>query len=296
MDLTKKKWQWAMLIFLAFIWGTSFILMKKGLQSYTNSQVASFRVFFTFIFFIPIFIPRIKKINKSNIKSLLIVGVIGNAIPAFLFTKAQTQIDSSLAGILNSLTPLFTLLIGLILYKSHVKLINIIGLILGFLGAVGLIYKGNPGGFEPQTGWYAMLIVVATFCYGISVNEIKYKLHDLDGMSIAALSFMFVGPFAGLNLLFTDLSTSFAHPQSMESLGYIVLLSLFSSVIAVVLFNILIKYTTAIFAASVTYIIPIFAILWGIFDGEKVTIMEISWILVILIGIYLVNKKKLVEI
>ncbi len=296
MDLTKKKWQWAMLIFLAFIWGTSFILMKKGLQSYTNSQVASFRIFFTFIFFIPIFIPRIKKINKSNLKSLLIVGVIGNAIPAFLFTKAQTQIDSSLAGILNSLTPLFTLLIGLILYKSHVKLINIIGLILGFLGAVGLIYKGNPGGFEPQTGWYATLIVVATFFYGISVNEIKHKLHDLDGISIAALSFMFVGPFAGLNLLFTDLSSSFAHPQSLENLGYIVLLSFFSSVIAVVLFNILIKYTTAIFAASVTYIIPIFAILWGIFDGEKVTIMEISWILVILIGVYLVNKKKLVEI
>ena len=296
MDLTKKKWQWAMLIFLAFIWGTSFILMKKGLQSYTNSQVASFRIFFTFIFFIPIFIPRIKKINKSNLKSLLIVGVIGNAIPAFLFTKAQTQIDSSLAGILNSLTPLFTLLIGLMLYKSHVKLINIIGLILGFLGAVGLIYKGNPEGFEPQTGWYATLIVVATFFYGISVNEIKHKLHDLDGMSIAALSFMFVGPFAGLNLLFTDLSTSFAHPQSLENLGFIVLLSFFSSVIAVVLFNILIKYTTAIFAASVTYIIPIFAILWGVFDGEKVTIEEILWILVILIGIYLVNKKKLVDI
>ena len=296
MDLTKKKWQWAMLIFLAFIWGTSFILMKKGLQSFTNSQVASFRILFTFIFFIPVFIPRIKKINKNNLKSLLIVGIIGNAIPAFLFTKAQTKIDSSLAGVLNSLTPLFTLLIGLILYKSHVKLINIIGLILGFLGAVGLIYKGNSGGFELQTGWYSSFIIIATFCYGISVNEIKHKLHDLDGLSIASLSFMFVGPIAGINLLFTDLAGSFSHPQALTNMGYIVLLAVFSSVVAVVLFNILIKYTTAIFASSVTYIIPIFAIFWGIFDGEKVRIEEFLWMSVILIGVYLVNKKKLVEI
>ncbi|MDX2444392.1 MAG: DMT family transporter [Bacteroidales bacterium] len=296
MDLTKKKWQWAMLLFLAFIWGTSFILMKKGLQSYTNSQVASFRILFTFIFFIPVFIPRIKKINKGNIKSLLIVGVIGNTIPAFLFTKAQTHIDSSLAGVLNSLTPLFTLLIGLILYKNHVKIINILGLILGFFGAVGLIYKGNPGGFEPQTGWYSSLILIATFCYGISVNEIKNKLHDLDGLSIASLSFMFVGPFAGINLLFSDLSGAFSQPHALANLGYIVLLSLFSSVVAVVLFNILIKYTTAIYAASVTYIIPIFAIFWGVFDGEKVSFQEILWMLVILIGVYLVNKKKLVKI
>lgn len=270
--------------------------MKKGLQSYTNSQVASFRILFTFIFFIPVFIPRIKKINKGNIKSLLIVGVIGNTIPAFLFTKAQTHIDSSLAGVLNSLTPLFTLLIGIVLYKNHVKIINILGLILGFFGAVGLIYKGSPGGFEPQTAWYSSLILIATLCYGISVNEIKNKLHDLDGLSIASLSFMFVGPFAGINLLFSDLSGAFSQPHALANLGYIVLLSLFSSVVAVVLFNILIKYTTAIYAASVTYIIPIFAIFWGVFDGEKVSFQEILWMLVILIGVYLVNKKKLVEI
>ncbi len=226
----------------------------------------------------------------------MIVGIIGNAIPAFLFTKAQTRIDSSLAGILNSLAPLFTLIIGLLFYKSHVKFINIIGLFLGFIGAVGLIYKGGPGGFNMSNGGYALFVVAATICYGLTINEIKFNLKNLDGVSIAALSFLFIGPFAGINLLFTDLKGSFSQPEAMESFGYILILSLFGSVFAVVLFNILIKYTTPIFASSVTYIIPVFAIFWGIFDGEKIIIEDILWILVILIGISLVNKKKLIDV
>lgn len=296
MNLGKKRWQWALLLFLAFIWGTSFILMKKGLESYTNNQVASFRIFFTFLFFIPFVFRSIRKINKKNILSLIIVGVIGNGIPAYLFTKAQTQIDSSLAGILNSLTPLFTLIIGLAFYKSHVKLVNILGLVLGFLGAVGLIFQDSIIGFEIKTSGYAFFVVAATLCYGVSVNEIKYKLADLDALSIASLSFMIIGPFGGLNLIFSDLQSSFATPNAIQNLVFIVILSLFSSVIAVVLFNVLIKYTTAIFASSVTYIIPVFAMLWGVFDGENILFTEILWILVILIGISLVNKKKLINV
>ena len=296
MDLRKKQWQWAILFIIALTWGTSFILMKRGLMSFSNNQVASLRIFLTFLFFIPLIIPRIKKINKANLKSLLIVGIIGNAIPAFLFAKAQTRIDSSLAGILNSLVPLFTLIIGLVFYKSHVKFINIIGLFLGFLGAVGLIYKGGQGEFNITSAGYALFVVAATICYGLTINEIKFNLKDLDGVSIAALSFLFIGPFAGINLLFTDLKGSFSQPEAMESLGYIVILSLFGSVFAVILFNLLIKYTTAIFASSVTYIIPVFAIFWGIFDGEKIIMEDILWILVILIGISLVNKKKLIDV
>lgn len=296
MDLNKKRWQWALLFLLALIWGSSFILMKKGLESYTNNQVASFRIFFTFLFFAPFVFKRIKKINKKNILSLIIVGVIGNGIPAYLFTKAQTQIDSSMAGILNSLTPLFTLIIGLIFYKSHVKLVNILGLVLGFLGAVGLIFQGSTAGFEIKTSGYAFFVVAATLCYGVSVNEIKHKLADLDALSIASISFLIIGPFGGISLLFSDLQSSFATPNALQNLVFIVILSLFSSVFAVVLFNVLIKYTTAIYASSVTYIIPVFALLWGFFDGENILLNEVLWILVILIGVYLVNKKKLIDI
>ena len=295
MDLTKKRLQWVVLIFLSFIWGTSFILMKKGLESYTNHQVAAFRLLFSFIIFMPVFIPRIRKINKNNLKSLLIVGFIGNGIPAFLFTKAQTQIDSSIAGILNSLTPLFTLLIGLMFYRSQVLFINIIGILLGLLGALGLVYRGSED-LLSSTNWYALYAILATLCYGISVNEIKHKLHDLDGLTIACLGFFFVGPWAGLSLLFTDFSYALSTPDYLQNLGFIALLALFSSVIAIAIFNMLIKYTTAIFAASVTYIIPIFAIFWGVFDGEKITLDQFLWVAIILVGVYLVNKKKLVTI
>ncbi len=295
MDLTKKSWQWVILIFLSFIWGTSFILMKKGLASYTNHQVGAFRLFFAFLFYIPIAVTRLRLITKKNLKSLLIVGFIGNGLPAFLFTKAQTQIDSAIAGILNSLTPLFTLLIGLILYRSQVKLINIVGIFLGLFGAIGLVYKG-PGELIYRTNWYAIFIVVATLCYGISVNEIKYKLHDMDGVTIASLGFFLVGPFAGLSLLFTDFSHALSTPDYLQNLGFIAILALFSSAVAIAIFNILIKHTTAIFATSVTYITPIFAIFWGIFDGEKITLDQFLWVAIILVGVYLVNKQKLVTV
>jgi len=296
MDLTKKRWQWALLILLALIWGTSFILMKKGLESFTNNQVASFRLFFTFLLFIPFLVRRIKLISKKNLWPLLIVGFIGNGLPAFLFTKAQTQIDSSMAGILNSLTPLFVLIIGVFFFRTHVKLVNILGLVLGFMGAVGLIYNGNPILSGTHANGYTLFVIAATLCYGISVNVIKFKLAEVDGLSIAAIAFMFIGPFGGINLIFSDLKSSFASPNALENLGYIFILSLFSSMIAVALFNILIKYTTAIFASSVTYIIPIFAVLWGLFDGEKIGFDKVLWIFVILIGVYLVNKQKMINL
>jgi drug/metabolite transporter (DMT)-like permease len=295
MDLTKKSWQWVILLFLSFVWGTSFILMKKGLESYTHHQVGAFRLFFAFLIFLPVSIPRLRRINRKNLKSLLIVGFIGNGLPAFLFTKAQTQIDSAIAGILNSLTPLFTLLIGLIFYRSKVMIINIVGIFLGLMGAIGLVYRGSSDLFN-QANWFAIFIVIATLCYGISVNEIKYMLQDMDGVTIACLGFFLVGPFAGLSLLFTDFSHAVSTPDYLQNLGFIAILALFSSAVAIAVFNILIKYTTTIFATSVTYITPIFAIFWGIFDGEKITLDQLLWVAIILVGVYLVNKQKLVTI
>ena len=295
MDLTKKRWQWALLLLLSMIWGSSFILMKKGLRAFDDNQVAAFRIVISFLVLLPVLIPRFRLIRRKHIKSLLIVGIIGNFLPAFLFTRAQTRIDSSLAGILNSLTPLFALLIGLLFYRSRVLLVNVLGIFLGLAGAIGMIYDNSQDLFH-QTNIYGLFVVAATICYGISVNEIKHKLADLDGITIAAAAFFIIGPLALGILAFSDLRTSFNHPQAWSSLGYVSILAVFSSAIAVVLFNVLIKYTTAIFAASVTYIIPIFAIIWGVADGESLSLQQLLWMLVILIGVYLVNKEKLIKI
>jgi drug/metabolite transporter (DMT)-like permease len=288
-ELENKAWQWAILLILSLIWGTSFILMKRGLESYSHSQVAAFRIFFSFVFMLPITIRNIKVISRENIGSLAIVGIIGFAIPAFLFTKAQTRIDSSLAGMLNSLTPLFTLLVGILFYRSRTRWVNIAGLVLGLVGAVGLMWNGDMTILKGINA-FALFIVAATICYGINVNEIKFKLVNLSSLEITSLAFLFTGPIAGIYLLFTDFAPVSKTPDYLLNLAYIALLALFSSVIAVLIFNHLIKFTTTLFATSVTYIIPLFAIMWGVIDGESIRLMQLVWITIIFLGVYLVNK------
>ncbi len=291
-NLNNKAWQWITLVFLSLIWGSSFILMKKGLRSYSHDQVAALRIFISFLAFLPFGIKNLKKVSKENIYSLLIVGFIGSTIPAFLFTKAQTNIDSALAGILNSITPLFTLIIGLIFYKSTAKLINAVGIFLGLIGALGLIiHTSSDSNILGNVNYYGLYVELATICYGINVNQVKYKIKGLNGLELTSMAFMFVGPFAGIYLLFTDFSFALSTNDYMLNLGYIAILAVIGTVMALVIFNTLIQYTSALFGASVTYIIPIFAIAWGIFDGEKITIIQFLWIGLILTGVYLVNKR-----
>lgn len=288
-DLSKKSWQLATLLFISLLWGSSFILMKKGLQSYNNIQVASFRILFAYLILLPISIKNLKKVTKQNITSILIVGFIGTAIPAVLFTTAQVHIPSALAGMLNSLTPFFTLVIGLLIYRSKFKWMNIVGVIIGFVGALGLLGVQTSQIFR-GFNIYAIPIIIATMCYGINVNEIKTKLRHLTSFEITSLAFFFIGPVSLVSLFFSDFSGVFGSEGYLLNLFYIFILSLFGSVIALLIFNVLIKYTTSVFASSVTYIIPIFAIMWGILDKEVITLQQFLFIGVILFGVYLVNK------
>ncbi len=289
-DLSNKAWQWFTLMLLALIWGSSFIFMKRGLESFTDAQVAAFRVFISFLFFLPLAYKRRKYLKKKNLKSLLLVGFIGNGIPAFLFTKAQTQVSSSLAGMLNTLVPLFALIVGYIFYKVQVKKLNVLGVFIGLIGAVGLIVMSSEGAFS-ASAYYSLFIVLATICYSISVNEIKEKLAELDGVSIMSFAFMFIGPWAGIYLLFSDYTYTLSTPNYIHNFTYVFFLALLSSVIANIIFNYLIKHTTALFATSVTYLIPAVAILLGALDGESIRFGQLLFIAVILAGVSLVNKK-----
>lgn len=289
--LHRKFWQWALLIFLAFLWGTSPILVKRGLESFSFTQVAAMRIFIAFIVSIPLIIRRRKYFRVEYLPSLFIVGFLGTALPAFLFTKAQTEITSALAGMLNSLVPFFALIIGLILYNDRTKWHNIIGVLIGLVGAIGLILKDANMAVFQGNNWYGLLIVAATICYALNANEIRHNLRWLDGITIAVFGFMLVGPFAGIFLLFTDFSQAVATPDFGINLLYVIILAVFSSVVAVVGHTFLIQYTSTLFATSTSYVIPVFAILWGIYDGETITLLQIVWISVILFGIYLVNKQ-----
>jgi drug/metabolite transporter (DMT)-like permease len=204
---------------------------------------------------------------------------------------AQTQVSSSMAGVLNALTPLFALVVGLFLYKVKFIWPNILGIILGLIGAASLIIIGSGFNFEAKN-LYPLLIILATLCYAFNVNITKEEVADLDGVTIIAIAFIFIGPFAGIYLLNCDFSKALNSPYIVQSFSSIFLLALLGSVIATILFNYLIKYTTALFASTVTYIIPVVAIFWGLLDGETIMVAQSFSIVVILLGVYLVNKKK----
>lgn len=279
---------------LAVTWGSSFILIKRALEYFTPQEVGALRIVITFLFFIPFAIVHFKTIKKKHILYLAIVGIIGSTIPAFLFAYAETGIDSSLAGILNSLTPLFTFIISFSFFKYRAKWFNVIGLIIAFTGAMGLItYSGE--GHVAFNFKYASYIILAAICYAINVNVIKYKLSDLKNISVATFGFILAGiPTTVYLYVYTPfLHSVTSQAQILTGMGYLALLSILGTAIALIAFYYLIKISSTVFSSSVTYLIPIVAVLWGIFDGEVFKASYMIWITFILSGIYLVNTNSL---
>jgi drug/metabolite transporter (DMT)-like permease len=265
--------------------------MKRGLEVYNHTVVAALRISISFIVLIPFAISHLKKIEKRYWKYLVASGFLGNGIPAFLFTFAQTEISSSLSGMLNSLTPIFALVAGVLLFKQSAKAAQIIGVLVGLTGATGLILS-NGLDVNGSNLSYSFLIVLATICYALSVNIIKIHLKEINSTAITALAFLCIGPFTIGYLFTTDfIAISQSSPFALDAILYIVLLAIFGTAISVILFNMLIKKTTTLFASSVTYLIPIFAIMWGVIDGEALNWKHFLNIIIVLFGIYFINKK-----
>ncbi|PDH48997.1 MAG: hypothetical protein CND37_02625 [Bacteroidetes bacterium MED-G20] len=295
MDLSKKINQIFTLCILGLIWGSSFILMKRGLQSYPPIEITLYRIFIVFLVFAPIGIKDFFKIQKKTGLILLLSAIIGSVIPYFLFIKAQTKIDSSLNGILNSITPLFTLVFGVILFKQKTNLKAISGVLLGLIGASGLIILSN-GTNNSLSGdyYYAILPVIGSACYALNINLIKNYLHEIPALKITSWSFIFIGPIAGIILLFyTDFTTHLIYNDvNYLNFLFINILGILGSGFAFWVFNLLIKETSSVFASSVTYLIPIVAIFWGVVDGEIFGILQGLLCLVIFCGIYMIKSKK----
>ena len=287
--MEKSVRNYILLICLALIWGSSFILMKRGLVIYTDTQVAALRLFIAFLSLTPFLLKAVRVIKKKHIFPVLIMAFFGNGIPAFLFAKAQTQLDSSIVGILNSLVPLFTLLLGVYFFKYRPSTINIIGVIIGFIGATILALSTINEGIS--LNGYVLLVVIATAMYAISINVIKKYLYDLDAVSITSIAFLVIGPLSALYIFNTDFLMIASTNEGSVALVYIFILAVIGTSLAVVIFNKLVSDSSAVFASSVTYLIPIVAIFWGVMDGEDVTLAHLFSVVIILIGVYLVNRK-----
>lgn len=284
---------WSILLSLMLVWGSSFILIKKSLIYFDAIEVGVLRITITFLFLLPFALIKLSKIDKKHRKYLIISGIIGSLIPSFLFAIAQTGISSSLAGILNSLTPLFTLFLGLLFFKFRAKWYNIIGVFIGLIGAVGLIYiSSGSQGFVFNIK-FASLVIIASICYGFNVNFIKLYLKQLDSLTITAFTFFYIGiPSFIYVVAFSDIPNKLINEtNSLSGLGYVSVLSIVGTGIALIVFNKLIKISSPIFASSVTYIIPVVAIVWGIIDGEVFKLSYLIWFTIIILGVFLVNAK-----
>jgi drug/metabolite transporter (DMT)-like permease len=265
--------------------------MKKSLVALSPMQLALIRICIAAIAFSPIILKYRKEIDWKRWHYLAIVGISGSGIPAFMYAFAQTRINSSVTGILNSLTPIFTFLIGVIIFKNLFQWSKLFGVILGFLGAASLVLFLNAGIDTSGNMFYSGLVIIGTFCYGISVNVINKYLKDFKSILIGAVSFGFIGVPALLYLILVeDFTTSFAHPDIAMSLAAVIVLSLFGTFLASIFFFDLVQKTDAVFASSVAYIMPGVALLWGFVDGEALGIAHLFSMILIIFGVYLIKK------
>lgn len=291
MKYTNTKWLY--LIILSIIWGSSFILIKKSLLGLTALQLGALRILFTGSFLLVAGFKTYTTIKKKHWKWLILSGLFGSFFPSFFFAIAETEIDSSIASILNSLVPLNTILFGFAIFKIASTRRQVFGVVIGFIGTAILILKGaelNPN----QNYLYALFVIASTIMYALNVNIIKRYLQDVKPLTIAVGNFIPIMIPAIIILMYSDFFSdeTYANPHFLTSLLYVGILSLFGTALAKVLFNKLIQISTPVFATSVTYLMPLVALCWGLLDGEKFNLYQGLATGIILFGVYLSNKRR----
>jgi len=283
----KSKNIYFLLVLLSIIWGSSFILIKKSLLVFSDYEIALLRMVIAWLVLIPLTFKKIFSIKKNIISPILVVAFLGNAFPAFLFAKAQTQINSSTVAILNALVPIFTILIGLF-FKNQTTKNQFFGVLIGLIGAYFLFENDFSLG---MFNYYSLLIILASIFYAINLNTIKSYLKNFTALEIASYAFFIIGPICLCLLLFTDFNKNiFQSPEFNKAFFYVFILGTFGTSLAIIIFNYLIIKTSPIFTSTVTYLIPIIALIWGLIDGELITVNHIFSLAIIIVGVYLTNK------
>lgn len=288
--MNSKQLKWFYLMVLALVWGSSFILIKKGLVGLTALQLGSLRIIFAAVFLLLIGFKSLAKIPKEKWKYIALTSMFGTFIPAYLFAIAQTEIDSSVSSILNSLTPLNTLVLGALAFGLQFRRNQIFGVLIGLIGSALLILNGAIHHPE-QNYYYAILVLIASVCYAVNVNLLKKYLHDLSPLSITTGNFAFL-LLPTISILFFSGFFEVVHDVKVQkSVLFIMVLGVVGTGIANILFFKLIQMSSPVFATSVTYLIPIVAFFWGLLDNEMLTPVQFFGAFIILIGVYLSAKK-----
>jgi drug/metabolite transporter (DMT)-like permease len=287
--MSNRLISWIIFVALCFIWGSSFILMKISRTGLSAPQIAALRIFSAAIIFLPFSFFHISKLPRKKMWVIVLAGLFGNLLPAFCFAIAVTKIDSSLAGILNSLTPICVATIAITFFKDKIKTQKIIGILVGFAGLCLLTFTQKNISFNNLS--YSLLVIAGTILYGINVNMVGHHLKELKPLHITtvSLSFMSIPAFIVLwQQGFFQLD--FSKHVIREAVLYSILLGIMASAVATLIFYILVQKAGGLFASLVTYGIPFVALFWGFLDGEPITIPEIVGLVIILLGVYLANR------
>jgi drug/metabolite transporter (DMT)-like permease len=284
--------KWLYLFLLSLIWGSSYILIKRGLVGLSPIELGSARIVISTVFLLVLGFNSLSGLSRYHWKWLIITGLLGTFFPSFFFAFAQLHIDSSVAAILNSLTPIFTVLVGITLFATRMLARQYFGVVLGFVGSLGLVWGGaqiNPN----QPIGYVLLIISASMCYAINIHFLKHKLSAVSPMAMTLGNFIAILPPALIMLFFSDFFSfqKLQNPEVITSLGYVATLAFFGTAIAKVMFNRFVKMASTVFVSSVTYTLPIVALFWGTLDGEKISSYQLLSTVVILVGVSLAHKK-----
>ena len=285
-----KLINWGIFIVLSIIWGSSFILMKEGMRVLTPYQVASIRILSAGLILTPFALKALRQVPQNKWLLVILSGLLGNFFPAYLFCIAETEIDSSLAGILNALTPMFTILVGISFFQLKANSTKILGVIIGFIGLCLLMLSGKEVSFSNLS--YAGLVLLATLCYGINVNMVGRYMKEVGSLNIASLAFVFLIIPSSIILYITGyLQLELSSTPVLKATGASFVLGVLGTAFASIIFYMLVKRAGTLFASMVTYGIPFVAVFWGLLDGEQITLLQVGCLGVILCGVYLVNKK-----
>ncbi|WP_027376924.1 DMT family transporter [Kaistella palustris] len=291
--MNPEKERWVLLVVLSVIWGSSFILIKKSLEHFNPYEVGALRVLIAGILLLPLAIVNIRKFPKRHLKWLIIAAVTGNFIPMFLFPIAETKVSSSIAGIVNSMMPIFVIIFGALFWKFSTSKRQLTGVAISFTGACILAFSGGPGGDLKLIP--VLLLLLATLCYAVSTTTVKAKLHEIPAKILSAFVFSFVLILPSLlALVFSGFFTKLEPNRDLFiGLGFVSLLSIFGTGLAMMLNYRLLNISTPLFASTVTLLMPVVAVIWGILDGEKLTFMQGVGGCIILAGLIFLRAKPL---
>ena len=293
--MNPEKEKWILLVLLSVIWGSSFILIKKSLEHFNPYEVGALRVLIAGIILLPFAIMNIRKFPKRHLKWLILAAVTGNFIPMFLFPIAETEVSSSIAGIINSMMPIFVIIVGALLWKFQTTKRQIGGVVISFSGACILAFSGGEGGEFKLIP--ILLLLLATLCYAVSTTTVKSKLSDIPAKILSAFVFSFVLIIPSMvALVFAGFFNNLQVNTSLwEGLGFVSLLSVFGTGLAMMLNYRLLSVSTPLFASTVTLLMPVVAIIWGVLDGEKLTMMQGFGAVVILAGLIFLRQMPAVK-